>query len=143
MDVSYFGRGRLVLVVDDHQDFCVAMEHLIGTLGFRVMCVPNGVEALKKIETHPVAVVVTDLFMPEMDGIELLRRLGNLKIDKPIPPIIAVTGDDHIAADSVGSAAAALGAIAVLMKPFSREQLAGALSFALSTARKLHSDKTS
>src|SRR5580765_5799918 len=99
------------------------MEHLVASLGFRVIFAHDGVEALKKVKAQPVAVVITDLFMPEMDGLELLRRLDHLRIDKPIPPVIAVTGNDHVAADSVGNTAAALGAVAVLMKPFSREQL--------------------
>jgi len=142
MDVSRFGGDRLVLVVDDHRDFCIAMEHLVGSLGFRVMFAHDGVEALKKVKAQPVAVVITDLFMPEMDGLELLRRLDHLRIDKPIPPVIAVTGNDHVAADSVGNTAAALGAVAVLMKPFSREQLAGALGFALSHNLRLLSSRS-
>src|SRR6185503_14395902 len=106
VDVSRFGGDRLVLVVDDHRDFCIAMEHLVGSLGFRVMFAHDGVEALKKVKAQPVSVVITDLFMPEMDGLELLRRLDHLRIDKPIPPVIAVTGNDHVAADSVGNTAA-------------------------------------
>src|SRR5437868_12292303 len=100
MGVSYFGAGRLILVVDDQPDFCEAMDHLLATLGFRVLCASNGVEALAKMEKYPVALILTDLFMPEMDGIELIRRLQN-QTDKPIPPIVAVTGDTHLAADSV------------------------------------------
>ena len=97
----------------------------------RVVCARDGAEALQIIETHPhIAVVLTDLFMPKMDGIEFLSRLRTLGV--PIPPVIAVTGDLHVAAESVGTAAASLGAKAVLMKPFSQDQLASALGFVCS-----------
>jgi len=92
-------------------------------------------EALEQLDDEPVAIILTDLFMPEMDGVELIRRLTS-QTDKPFPPIVAVTGATHIAAESVGAAAALLGASAVLMKPFSKEQLAGAISFAFSQAKR-------
>jgi CheY-like chemotaxis protein len=135
MGVSYFGAGRLVLVVDDQQDFCIATEQLLIALGFKVACAANGLEALRILRKKPVSIILTDLFMPEMDGVELIKLLAN-NPSKPVPPIIAVTGD-HIAAESVGAAAATLGAHAVLMKPFTVEQLASAISFAVSQAKKL------
>ena len=128
MDNSDFGAGRLVLVVDDHADFRVATQDLLASMGFRVACAANGVEALKLLEYDPVFLIVTDLFMPKMDGLELMTRLR--KGAKPAPPIIAVTGDAHVASDAVGKTAAALGARAVLFKPFTRDQLAAAIAVA-------------
>ena len=124
---KFFPGGRLVLVVDDHPDFCLVMEHLLSGLGFRTVIASNGHEALKTLERQKVFVVLTDLFMPRMDGLELLKRMQ--VADQVMPPVIAVTGDAHVAASSVGSAAANLGAKTVLIKPFSRDQLAAAISF--------------
>jgi two-component system, NarL family, sensor histidine kinase EvgS len=131
---SQFGLGRVVLVVDDQPDFCEAMEQLLQTLGFRVACAANGAEALAKLQAQRVAVMLTDMFMPIMDGLELLRRLKEAV--KPLPPIIAMTGDARVAAESVAKAAAILGAKAVLMKPFSRDQLAGAIAFVCADAKQ-------
>jgi CheY-like chemotaxis protein len=136
---SQFGLRRTVLLVDDSEDLCVAVQQLLETLGFRVVCAGNGAEALEKLKAQPIAVILTDLFMPIMDGLELLRRLQ--PFEQPVPPIVAMTGDDHVAADSVGRAAALLGANAVLMKPFSRDQLAGAIAFA-TAAEGRHSNRS-
>jgi CheY-like chemotaxis protein len=127
MQSEYFGAGRLVLVVDDHADFCEAMQHLLTTLGFRVACAANGLEALERLKREPPYLVLTDLFMPHMDGIELMVRLK--KAEPPIPLVIAVSGD-HVASEAVSGTAAALGAEAVLVKPVTREQLAAAISLA-------------
>lgn len=132
MTDSSFGTGKSVLVVDDHYDFLRSMEELLSLLGFRVFCARDGAGALKIMEKQPqISVILTDLFMPNMDGIELLSRLRSF--ERPLPPIIAVTGDLHVDAESVGGAAASLGAGAVLMKPFSRDQLASAIGFVCSS----------
>jgi CheY-like chemotaxis protein len=135
---SQFGSGRTVLLVDDSEDLCVAVQQLLETLGFRVVCAANGAEALEKLKAESIAVILLDLFMPVMDGVELLRRLQ--PFEQPVPPIVAMTGDEHVAADSMGRAAALLGANAVLMKPFSRDQLAGAIAFA-SAGERRHSSR--
>src|SRR4051812_34435082 len=122
MDRSSFGAGRLVLVVDDHEDFCQAMEQLLVSMGFRVTTAADGVHALRTLEAESVDLILSDLFMPRMDGLELMLPLRGS--EKPAPPVIAVTADLHVASDAVGGTAAALGAVAVLLKPFSRDQLA-------------------
>jgi CheY-like chemotaxis protein len=131
MTNTYFGGSKVALVVDDQPDFCTGMEHLLATLGFRAICASNGVEALQRLarEPEPPTVILVDLFMPRMDGIELIRRLR--ASDKPSPPIIAVTGDVHVAYAAVGHAAQSLGAQAILLKPFTREQLSKVLAFVL------------
>jgi len=125
----YFGAGRLVLVVDDQPDFCEAMQHLLATLGFRVVCAANGIDALAKLEHETPSLVLLDLFMPFMDGIDFMRQVRARKRNPP--PIIAVTGDVRAAAIAVGSAAQSLGAKAILLKPFTREQLAKVMIYAL------------
>jgi CheY-like chemotaxis protein len=133
MPDSSLGTGKSVLVVDDHYDFLRSMEELLSLLGFRVFCARDGAGALKIMEKQRpnISVILTDLFMPNMDGIELLSRLRSS--DRPLPPVIAVTGDLHVDAESVGGAAASLGASAVLIKPFSRDQLASAIGFVCSS----------
>ena len=124
-----FGAGRTVLVVDDQADFCEAMEMLLATLGFRTKCASDGVEALAILEREPASVILTDLNMPRMDGVELIRRLKSGSVTPP--PIVAVTGQANVATETMSKAAARLGAKAVLLKPFSREQIGHTLSFVL------------
>ena|SRR6185503_14150089 len=128
MDPHYFGSGQLVLVVDDEPDFRLAMEHLLATLGLRSIFASNGEEALARLGREEVSVLLTDLYMPRMDGLELIRHL---KQNQSAPPIIAVTGDARIAPEAMTKFARSLGAKAVLLKPFSRDQLAEVLAFVL------------
>ena len=114
------GAGRLALVVDDQRDFRIALEQLLVALGFRVTCAASGVEAMARLLDEPPALILLDLFMPGMDGIELLSQLQT--DGRPVPPTIALTGYiDH--QHGVGRTAELLGANAGLLKPFTKHQL--------------------
>src|SRR5260370_41339092 len=128
MDPVAFGAGHLVLVVDDQSDFLEATQQLLVLMGFRVACASNGIEALAILEHDPVSLVLTDLFMPKMDGLELMARLRASA--KPVPPVVVATGNANLTSQAVGAIAAALGAKAVLFKPFTMDQLTAAISFA-------------
>ncbi|HEV2972516.1 MAG TPA: response regulator [Pirellulales bacterium] len=79
---------RRALVVDDSPTQAMDLRQRLVRGGFQVTVVPNGNEALKAVERQPPDVVLTDLVMPEMDGLELVRRLrGN----HPGLPIILMT----------------------------------------------------
>ena len=129
MEGTQFGSGKTALVVDDQNDVCLMLAALLESFGFEVVCANDGHQAIEKLAHRKVDVILTDLFMPDMDGIELISKIHQ---SGDVAPVIAFTGDPHYAAHSVGSAAAALGAKAVLMKPFSRDQLASAIGFVCS-----------
>jgi CheY-like chemotaxis protein len=137
MESTGFGVGKTVLVVDDHEDFRAATKDLLAILGFRVLCAANGSEALDQLKAERVDVILTDLVMPGMDGVQLILHLQ--KSREPVPPIIAVTGEAQYAPHKVGDVAAVCGANAVLMKPFSTDQLASAIGFACSSTRRIAS----
>src|SRR5690242_14820341 len=88
-DRNIFGAGRRVLVVDDHDDFREAMWLLLESLGFRAAVADNGIEALKRLKTDNFSAIITDLFMPHMDGLEMMMMLNHS--GTRVPPIIAVT----------------------------------------------------
>jgi CheY-like chemotaxis protein len=67
-------QGR-VLVVDDEPDTRQLLGLLLRHWGLDVVTASNGAEALRLLSVHPVDVVLTDLCMPGMDGVELVRRL--------------------------------------------------------------------
>jgi DNA-binding NtrC family response regulator len=64
-----------VLVVDDEAPFRLLMETRLAVSGYRVECAENGETALARLDTHPVDVVLLDLRMPGLGGIETLRRI--------------------------------------------------------------------
>ena len=67
-----------VLIVEDEENERTGLAELASLWGFKCETARDGVEALEKIESWSPAIVVTDLMMPRMDGMELLRRVAGL-----------------------------------------------------------------
>ena len=67
-----------ILIVEDEFHARTGLTELIASWGYRTECAADGVEALEKIQEWSPAIVVTDLKMPRMDGMELLRRVGEM-----------------------------------------------------------------
>jgi PAS domain S-box-containing protein len=82
---------RRVLVVDDNQDAAITLASLLRTFGHEVVTVHDGVEALQTSEGFRPQVVLLDIGMPGMDGLEVARRLRK-RNRLPRPLIVAVTG---------------------------------------------------
>lgn len=70
------GPSTRVLIVDDEESQRAGLSAMISAWGFEVETAADGQEALDKLSSSSVHVLVTDLMMPRMDGFELLRRLG-------------------------------------------------------------------
>src|SRR5260221_13883709 len=75
-----------VLAVDDEQHELDLLRSMIGSLGYAVETAADGEEALAMLERRPIAAIVTDLFMPRMDGFGLLRAL--IDQGQQIPAIV-------------------------------------------------------
>ena len=73
-----------VLVVDDKQMMRDSVGATLQRAGFTVVVASNGRDAVDKLARHQPAVVVTDLKMPEMTGLELLRHLRDADNDLPV-----------------------------------------------------------
>ena len=71
-------KERQILVVDDEPKMRRVLEIMLQKMGHGVLPAGNGREALDVYADHPVDLVITDLRMPEMDGVELLVRLREL-----------------------------------------------------------------
>lgn len=115
-----------LLVVDDEKNMCRSLEILLsGEKNYRTSSVTNAEEALKFIERNEVDLVITDLTMPGMNGMELLRVI---KEDFPSIQVIMMT-----AYSTVQSAIEALkiGAYDYLLKPFSDDDLLRSVKKAL------------
>lgn len=104
-----------VLFVDDDGDIASVMTRFLTRFGYTVEHAPDGHAALRILQRRPVAVVVTDILMPEVDGYELIMKL---KQAPQRPRIIAMSGNpSKIGLDFLKSAQQ-LGADRVLAKPF-------------------------
>ena len=81
---------KKILIVDDERPFRVLVSHLLSkmTIPHDILYASNGKEALSLIAECQPTVVITDIFMPDMDGIELILQLAE---QKQPPHIIAIT----------------------------------------------------
>ena len=76
--------GRRILLVDDEQEQLSIYEQALREEGYLVLCVGNGKEALACLETSPFDLVILDVAMPVMDGIEALEKIVSRYTKMPI-----------------------------------------------------------
>ncbi len=81
---------RTILVVDDEFPNVQALRFILEDQGYEVLTAWNGEDALALLETHPVDLVITDLRMPIMDGLELCRVLHQ-RASQPVPQVILMS----------------------------------------------------
>jgi CheY-like chemotaxis protein len=77
-----------VLVVDDHQDTCHITARILWRLGYTAHCVLSGHEALDFLVANRVGLILLDLMMPVMDGIETLTRIESDPALRSIPVVM-------------------------------------------------------
>ena len=104
-----------VLVVDDNPDMRSFVKLVLERAGFEAQVAADGQRALDLQRERPADVLITDIFMPESDGIELIARF---KSGFPQVKIIAMSGGGHVSKKDYLPVAADIGADAVLRKPF-------------------------
>ncbi len=111
------GNRDTVLIVDDDANIRQLLRATFEDAGYRVLEAQDGRGALDKVARHSVKLVVTDLVMPEKDGVETIRALRQTHPDVKILAISGAVGGSYL------KIAGHLGADAVVPKPFRREQV--------------------
>jgi response regulator RpfG family c-di-GMP phosphodiesterase len=117
------------LIVDDEPRLRQVLVHLMRNDGFNCLEAGNGEEALVQLEAHPVRLVMSDLRMPKMDGLELLRQVRGRWPDTAVVMITAVA-DVEVAVSCL-----AIGAMDYLTKPFHLEEVRARVAQALEKRR--------
>lgn len=115
---------RSILVIDDNAQLRGLLGDALKKMGYEVTSAANGTEAFTAIGLNKFDVVITDLLMPERDGIEVI---GELRLKQPETRIVAMSGGGRGSRDHYLQTAKGLGAHVVLGKPFSVSELAAAL----------------
>jgi two-component system chemotaxis response regulator CheY len=112
--------SKTIMTADDSASMRQMISFTLRNAGFEVVEAVDGKEALSKLDgAPPVGMLITDLNMPEMDGIELIKRVRALPQYKYVP-IIMLTTESQDDRKQAGKAAGASGWI---VKPFRSEQL--------------------
>jgi CheY-like chemotaxis protein len=109
-----------ILLVDDDGPFRKMLRITLAQLGYEVREAADGREAMKLLREEPPDLILTDLVMPEKEGLELI---GELRLQHPWLKIIAMSGGGRVNAVDYLRVARRLGVDGVLAKPFSSDEL--------------------
>lgn len=108
-----------ILVVDDSSTVRKFVSVSLSMQGFHVVTAEDGMDALEKLPKEPVDLIITDLNMPNMDGMELIRSLRTNTTFKEIPIIILTS----LKEDTLKEESQTMGIHSYLNKPFSLEKV--------------------
>ncbi|HEU0273571.1 MAG TPA: response regulator [Candidatus Udaeobacter sp.] len=121
---------REVCLLDDDPSVLKSMHYLLASEGLKVRTFNKAEDFLTHASTHYVPVVVTDVWMDQVTGLEVLARLCAIS---PQTRVIVITAREDLAARAT---AMAIGPVAFFMKPFDDEKFIAAVRDALSRSEK-------
>jgi DNA-binding NtrC family response regulator len=122
--------AHTLLIVDDEPDLVATCVRLLARRGYRCLAAHTGGEGIALIDRERPSVVLTDLYLPDVDGLSVLRHAGERV--PPIPGILMTAADTST--DAIERARDA-DALLCLPKPFSYAQLLEAVARALEQYR--------
>jgi len=120
-----------ILIIDDDEQIRLLLQQTMDWAGFDVAVAENGKIAMRLQREHPANLVITDLIMPEQEGLE---TISSLKREYPGIKIIAISGGGRIGPEAYLPAARELGADRVFSKPFDIQEVVDAVRELLKTA---------
>ncbi|GAB6057823.1 response regulator [Desulfonatronum parangueonense] len=126
--------SKSILIVEDESKFRFSICLVLRQQGYSVYEAGHGIEAMAILNelsesNHNVDLVITDIRMPRMSGIELMEALTGKSIMSQIPKIIVMTGYDH---NEYASKLRAMGCWKIINKPFDADELLREVASALS-----------
>ena len=118
-----------ILVIDDEQYILLMLKKMLERAGFDVDIAINGEEGLRYYHKYPADLIITDIVMPEKEGLETIREL---KSDNPNVKIIAISGGGRADSKEYLESARLFGAERIFSKPFKQAELLKAVQDMLS-----------
>jgi DNA-binding NtrC family response regulator len=106
-----------ILIVDDEKEFADSLAERLTIRDYEVKTVFSGEDALEKVKGYDFDVVILDVVMPGIDGVETLREIKRIK---PLTEVIMLTGHGTVETAVVGMS---LGALDYVMKPCKTDEL--------------------
>lgn len=130
---------KVVCIVDDQPSLRQMLHFALNLRGFKVLVAENGVEALAKLASHDIDMLIVNWQIPGMDGLELVRRLRNIQAYAELP-IMMISNRDELAARNE---ACSLGVTHWLKIPFRIAEIQFAVESGLGPNTKLEQHKGS
>ena len=121
---------RKILVIDDEADICEMTKLLLERAGHEVACTSDSRLAGRMLKEQAFDAVITDMLMPDKDGLEVM---ADLRRNHPEVRIIASSGGGRVSSDSYLHIARKSGAHALLSKPFTMPELIASVEQAFQT----------
>ncbi len=112
-----------MLIVDDQREICDCLQEFFSARGFLVASAFSGEEALDRLQHDPADVILLDILLPGLTGLEVLRRVRELL---PQARVIMVTGLDQ---GDLRAQARRYGAVAYVTKPFDFSEATWSVAF--------------
>jgi len=119
---------KRILVIDDEPGIRNLLKEMLEISGYEVLLAANGSEGIAQFKTFQPDLIITDMVMPEKNGIEAIMELKKIS---PGSKIIAISGGGHIAAEKYLMLASALNVESTISKPFEPDQILAAVQSAL------------
>lgn len=121
---------KKILIIDDEVDILFMLRKMMERAGFIVTLASNGREGMERFYEDPPDMVITDIIMPEKEGLEIIREM---KKKQPALKVIAISGGGRISADSYLETASYFGANRIFQKPFTQSEIISAAKTLLET----------
>ena len=115
---------KRILIIDDDHHILLMIKKMLERAGYEVDLAANGNEGLELFNKMPADLVITDIIMPEKEGLETIREMKRMQADLKI---IAMSGGGKISADNYLETAKIFGASMVMEKPFSQKTMVAAV----------------
>ncbi|HPG37760.1 MAG TPA: response regulator [bacterium] len=109
-----------ILVIDDEEEVREILKQMLELEGYQVITAGDGNQGLKLFRQNPTDLVITDIIMPEKEGIETIIELRN---EFPNVKIISISGGGRISPTDYLTMSKKLGAVKSFTKPFERKKL--------------------
>ena len=114
-----------VLIIDDEPYILLMLKKMLEKAGYEVDLASNGKEGMELFEKESTDLVITDIIMPDKEGLEIILEM---KKKRPDLKIIAISGGGRISPESYLECAAHFGASRVFQKPFKQKELVSAVN---------------
>ncbi|MBD3344732.1 MAG: response regulator [Chitinivibrionales bacterium] len=125
-----------ILIVDDHEEIRQMLREMLQENGYHVFVAENGKQAIDLLGVNKIDLIISDILMPEIEGVEFILRLRQSKI-----PVIAISGLRR--EDVVAQFFASIGVVGFLQKPFMVNDVAVLVNNARKTRKMKEYNKNS